>query len=324
MSQGRSQALPAARRWPSWSTVLILLNMGVFIAQQGLGWKVAIGPGGSVLPEGGVSLSELAAGKVWTLITSLFVHLSVGHLLGNLVLIALFGRLVAGLLGPGAFLQIYFASGLVGAALQMVLQALFGGDLVTLVQGSSACACGLLAAAATVLPEEPVSDLIYSILPIRFTLRRVVAWLALCTCLLGLTALLSPWAKEQWGGNAYFAHVGGMLVGWYWVRLLGYGDRPLTYSTLLREGRHRSPAEFKAQLSRVEAQARLTAVMPEMDNEAMEEGSRPSVKPADPIVADIDSILEKISRDGMTSLSNDERRELERASRELAAKKRKP
>ena len=44
------------------------------------------------------------------------------------------------------------------------------------------------------------------------------------------------------GGIAHFAHLGGMLAGWYLVRFMGYGGPGFTYDQLWHPERH-APAE---------------------------------------------------------------------------------
>lgn len=314
----RQPVTGSTQRWPSVLHLVLAANLAIGVLQLGMGWQVAIDSSGAALPLGGVSLQSLAAGEVWGLITSLFVHTGAAHLLVNVLFIAYFGRTMLSLLGPGGFLKLYFGSGLVGAALQMLVQALALGDSSTPVMGASACACGLMMASATMLPEEQLSEWFYSILPIHLSQRRLVTWLGLGTLVLGVSALVFPWAAEHWGGSAYFAHLGGMATGYYLVKLLGLGDRPMTYSSLIQERRWSTHTPEPLPVARLSYKARLRAATPEMDEAAILRQQRSPIRPSPPVVQEVDAILEKISQEGMASLTDDERRELERASRELA------
>lgn len=313
-----ASAEPVARRLPNVLHLILAANLVLGVLQLGMGWQVAIDSRGAALPLGGVSLQSLAAGEVWGLLTSLFVHTGAAHLLVNVLFIAYFGRTMLSLLGTGGFLKLYFGSGLVGAALQMLVQAMVLGDNATPVMGASACACGLMMASATMLPEEQLSEWFYSILPIHLSQRRLVTWLGLGTLVMGVSALISPWAAEHWGGNAYFAHLGGMATGYYLVKLLGLGERPMTYSTLIQERRWSTHTPEPLPVARLSYKARLEAVTPEMDDAAILRQQRNPLRPSPPVVQEVDAILEKISLHGMASLSEDERQQLERASRELA------
>jgi membrane associated rhomboid family serine protease len=315
-------AEPPARpwRWPSALSVLIAANVIVCCLQLGLGWAVTIDSAGTVMPQGGVSVDALSGGRVWTLLTTLFVHVSLGHLFFNLIVIAYFGRLVISLLGTASFLKIYLGGGIVGAALQMAIGAVLKSDVSTPVWGASACACALIATVGTLLPEDETSEWFYSIIPIKLSQRRLAIGLALLNLTLGVLPFLFDWADQWWGRSAVFAHLGGMAVGWYVVKLLGLGDRPLTYSTLLEARRWNEDSTPTRSLSRVQHKLRLEAVRPEMDETAILLSQRNPLKPSKPVVQDVDSILDKIAAEGINSLSSDERRRLEAASRELAAK----
>ena len=161
----RQPVTGSTQRWPSVLHLVLAANLAIGVLQLGMGWQVAIDSSGAALPLGGVSLQSLAAGEVWGLITSLFVHTGAAHLLVNVLFIAYFGRTMLSLLGPGGFLKLYFGSGLVGAALQMLVQALALADSSTPVMGASACACGLTRAdkstwarPATSPPQVPSTE----------------------------------------------------------------------------------------------------------------------------------------------------------------------
>jgi membrane associated rhomboid family serine protease len=302
---------------------LLALNVVVCGLQLGLGWQMGIDSAGVAVPLGGVSLRVLGQGQVWMLLTSLFVHSGLPHLVVNVFFIAYFGRVVLSLLGTGGLVKIYFAAGVVGAVLQMIVNALVQDDVATPVLGASACACGLMVAACTMLPREHLSEWLYSILPFRVTQQRLVAALFVGTLFLGVGTLVSEYARELWGGGAYFAHLGGMAVGWYAVKLLGYGEQPMTYHQLIRKKRRVQPEMVrKRAVARLPHKVRLAAVRPEMDDEAILVQQRSRMKPSTPAVEDVNDILDKISSDGMGSLTEEERRRLEIASRELAVRKR--
>jgi membrane associated rhomboid family serine protease len=307
---------------PSALHIILAITLVVAVLQLGFGWAVTADTAGAVVPDGGVSVVALSSGRVWTLFTTLFVHESLGHAFVNLFFVAYYGRVLLSLLGTAAFLKIYLGGGIVGAALQMALAALLKQDVVTPVWGASAAACALIAAVGTLLPEDEMSEWFYSIIPIRLSQRRLAIFLAILNLALAVLPLLFGWADELWGRSAVYAHLGGMAVGWYVVKLLGLGDRPLTYSTLIAARRWNEDVPPARPLSRVSHKARLEAVRPEMDETAILLEKRSPLKPSKPVVQDVDSILDKIALDGINSLSDDERRQLEAASRDLAARER--
>jgi membrane associated rhomboid family serine protease len=269
--------------------------------------------------HGGVSVQALAEGRVWTAFTYMFVHDSVLHLVGNMLMVAFVGSRVQALLGPRSFLMIYFLAGLVGAGLQMAVYAFAKGELGVPMVGASACGFGLLLALASMLPEERITTLLYFIIPISsrlWTLAMVFMGLEL---FLGVSALVWDAADSMWGQIASFAHLGGAFLGWYYVRLLGYGGHPMTYERLWRE---RQPAR-RAQRHAV-ARVRRAQATPEIVLEAARKRQQEPGRSGLATMEDVDSILDKISTHGISSLSEEEKRLLDEASREISRRDRRP
>lgn len=295
---------------------IIAINIVVFAVQHlGGAWvDLVIDPvtkEPSIREHGGVSIEALAQGRFWTAFTYMFVHGTLLHLIGNLLLIGFVGHRVQALLGPRNFLLIYFASGLAGAALQLVIYWwAYAGQSIDLI-GASASACGLLLAFATIMPEERITTLLYFIIPISARLWTLAMVMMGIELVLGFTALFWTDANDMWGQTAYFAHLGGAFAGWNFVRLLGYGGNPMTYERLWRD---RVPSRPQR---REVARVRRAAAVPDMDMEAARRKQQ-QARPSLPIMDDVDRILDKISTQGMSSLSDDEKRILDDASRVIA------
>ena len=107
-----------------WSplTVIIVLNLAVFVPQFGfgvLGEEVVIKGERVFQPEGETSRELLLRGHLWTLVTYMFVHGGLMHILLNLLMIFMAGRLVIQIAGTKHFLRVYFLSGLLGALAQV-------------------------------------------------------------------------------------------------------------------------------------------------------------------------------------------------------------
>ncbi len=300
---------------------IIALNVLVFLAQHyftvGVEQKPNFKTGElELFSLGGVSLDGLRDGHVWTPFTYMFVHGGLMHLLGNMLLIGWAGSRVIALLGSRQFLLIYFGGGLVGAAFQLVVSGLQH-QFATPIIGASACAFGLLFALAAMLPHERITLLLYFIIPVNLRLWTLATGLMVIETFLGLTSALSNTAAGMWGGIAYFAHVGGALAGWYVVRLLGYGGSPMTYERLWRQ----QAIARQPKRQRVSSAARrVRAATPEMDMDAARR-KQPATRKARPtlsMIEEVDAVLDKISIHGMSSLSDEERRLLDMASREIA------
>ncbi len=112
--------------------------------------------------------------------------------------------------------------------------------------------------------------------------------------------------------TAYFAHLGGAAAGWYYARTLGYGGVPAGVDKDWLETRRRRRPEL--------ARARRRPVL-DVDLEAVRRQNPRNDPVVDLMRDEVDPILDKISDHGMHSLTDDERRILERASRQMSKKK---
>ncbi len=311
MRPSSSRWSPGGVRWDAF-TVVFWLNIVVFVCQYFFGWFME-GSGHQAMPKGGVSLDLLAQGQIWTIFTYMFVHGTLGHLLVNLLMLWFVGRQIQQIFGSAHFLRIYLLGGVLGAALEIAVRAWFGEGSVYLV-GASASVFALFLALAVTLPDEVFTALFFLIVPVRVRLWKLAAFIVALNLVLGLAGLVWP---DMPGGNvACFAHLGGALLGWYYVRMLGFGGRPLTYRQLWAEpGSGRRQQDERAQLELARSKRRRLAVDLEIDHEAARKRNPSGDPAADVMREEVDPILDKISEQGLHSLTDEERRTLERASR---------
>jgi len=303
------------QRWlPGWTPLhwIIGLNIVVF-AMQSLGMLSEADATGHKL---GVSIQALMEGRFWSIFTYMFVHDEPLHLIGNMLLIGFFGFRLQALVGARSFVLIYVVSGVVGAGLEMVIGYYARGGGGPDIIGASACFCGVMMAYASILPEENIIERIYFILPINARLWTLATGLMALEAVLGASTLLWAFAAEHWGNNAYFAHIGGALAGWNYVRLMGYGGNPMTYERLWRE---RQPARQKRR--REVARIRRERAMPEFDEDALRRSRQSPHRSASSLMDEVDRILDKINTHGIETLHEDERRILDAASRDLSRRK---
>ncbi len=287
---------------PSPLAIIMWANIAVFILQFGfeLMWEyVVVSPeiGRQWQPWGATS-SDLVfrQGQVWRLFTYMFVHGGFLHILLNLVFIYVCGRAVLAIAGRKHFLRVYILSGLLGGLLQMALSS---GSLV----GASACAFGLLAALAAIIPDQQVTVLLYFILPVRLRLKYLayaLVGISLVSMLIDFAA--GPEAKiPMVTGIGHAAHLGGALMGWLYVRATGLGGVRVTRETLMR---NRQRAERAAdRKGRRPKRAEVLSSKSKGDSF---------------VSAEIDPILDKINREGFASLTDKEKEILESGSKEIS------
>jgi membrane associated rhomboid family serine protease len=139
----------------------------------------------------------------WQLVTYAFLHGSLMHLAFNMFGLWMFGRELEYLLGRRSFLQLYFASVLSAALMQLLVSSLTGSVYPTI--GASGGVFGLLLAYGMFFPNRTVMLLFP---PIPMPARVFVVVYA------GLELFLGVTGTQE--GVAHFAHLGGM-VGAYLV-----------------------------------------------------------------------------------------------------------
>ena len=99
------------------STILIIINVAVFLAEQMLQLNYRIDP----IYEIGVQQNlAVAEGEWWRLFTAMFLHADVSHILGNMVMLFFLGRVVLTYYNTFEFSVIYFAGGLLGNILSQL------------------------------------------------------------------------------------------------------------------------------------------------------------------------------------------------------------
>lgn len=171
-----------------------------------IGFSVPIGPGVSCLVD-----NELI--NVLTPLTSMFLHGSWAHLLGNALFFWVFGNNIEDSMGRGRFLVFYLLCGVIAAGVQTLVDPASPVPTV----GASGAISGVLGAYLVLYPHVRVRMLfIFFVIPVRAWI--VLLWWFGWQVLSGLPQLMSL-DREISGGVAVWAHVGGFVAGVLLVRL---------------------------------------------------------------------------------------------------------
>ncbi len=218
----------------------------------------------------------------WGAVTYMFLHGDMMHLLLNMLVLFFFGPPLEARWGSGDFIKFYFVCGLGG----VVLSFLFAPG--SWIVGASAAIYGLMLAFAINWPEAPIY--IWGIFPVK------AKWLV---GFFFVVSLMS--AVGGAGGNiAHFAHLGGILTGFLYLK------------SDWRPGGGR-----KNQGGRIKV--RRMAIVPRDTARQEARAGKPSAPDLsakeESILDEVDRILDKISAEGMTSLTNEERNTLDHVSR---------
>jgi rhomboid family protein len=150
-----------------------------------------------------------------TILTSMFLHGGLLHLLGNLLFLWVFGPNVEDVLGRWRFLAFYVASGVAAAASQVLLSLAAGDPLMPMV-GASGAIAGVMAAYMVFFPRARVLTAV----PIVFIVRFLHLPAAFFIGLWFLLQLLYAFLGGLGSGVAFFAHVGGFVFGWVVTKAL--------------------------------------------------------------------------------------------------------
>lgn len=183
---------------------------GELTGQASLGDGVPIGPGMACIVD-----NEPI--NKWTPLTSMFLHGSWGHILGNALFFWVFGNNVEDSMGRLRFLVFYLVCGLVAAAVHVMVTPASPVPTV----GASGAISGVLGAYLVLYPHVRVRMLfiwIFLIQIIRVPAWMVLIWWFVIQVLTGLPELMSI-RSEVSGGVAVWAHVGGFVAGVLLVKL---------------------------------------------------------------------------------------------------------
>ena len=152
-------------------------------------------------------------------ITSMFLHGSWDHILGNMLFLAVFGKNVEDAFGPLRYLTFYLAGGFVATMTQTAMTLLFGtaaeGRVPNL--GASGAIAAVLGAYFVLYPNSTVFGLAF-IWPVRLSAWFFLGFWFLYQLFEANFGLFG--AKAHGGGVAFFAHVGGFVFGVVVARLL--------------------------------------------------------------------------------------------------------
>jgi membrane associated rhomboid family serine protease len=219
------------RQFPILTVAIIVANLAIWIF-----WEKAGGEPGfrNSLAEGAYFPCEVDSscnGPGWSwpvnVFTSMFMHASWDHVLGNMLFLWIFGNNVEDTLGRVRFLLFYLGGGVAATALQSVVTLGYGTDRDAMVPnlGASGAIAAVLGAYFLLIPWARVLTFI---LPFFFFELPAIVFLGiwfLFQLVIGGFSFVQPQAG---GGVAYFAHIGGFAFGLAAVKVFATGrPRPL-------------------------------------------------------------------------------------------------
>jgi rhomboid family protein len=181
-------------------------------------------PPGTAFPMGGRLACLTDPGRqVSTVFTSMFLHGSWMHLIGNMWFLWLFGNNIEDSMTRPRFAVFYLLCGLAAALLQVAFQA----DSIVPMVGASGAISGVMGAYLVLYPRVRV----FTLVPLGFFITTIAlpAWVMLLYwAFLQLAGGLVGSGKEG-GGVAFWAHIGGFVAGVVLVKLFARPDHIATH-----------------------------------------------------------------------------------------------
>ncbi|MCO5258829.1 MAG: rhomboid family intramembrane serine protease [Crocinitomicaceae bacterium] len=277
---------------------LIFINVMVFILIGVIEVlaKIIGGTAGSFLMDAVLAIFSLSTSfkafifKPWGLFTSIFTHFGIIHLLFNMVFLYSVGRIFEQYFSAKRLLYTYLLGGLAGGLLEVVSHLFLPGFDGGIVIGASGAVMAVLVATAFYQPQLTVS--VWGL----FNMRLI--FLALIFILFNLYSA----GMGVQDGTAYFAHLGGALLGYISVK------NPFSANNIINRGIRVGDniALFFKQKTKKTKQQQYTNARFKTDEEYNKEAKQRQEK--------IDKILDKISKSGYESLTKEEKEFLFRQS----------
>lgn len=265
---------------------LIFINLIIFIFQQIMHiWF------GSIFLEKYFALSHenLKQGYLWTLFTYGFLHGNFLHILVNMLAIYFVGRIIEATIGSKILLIIYFVCLLCGALSWLLLTQ--GSQQVLI--GASAAGFGLMTFFCLMFPEKPITVLLFFIIPLTMKPKWILRGM------LAIEAFL--YFFYELPGKSFIAssgHLGGILGGFIMYQILIGKWHDLLNLKKIKM----SPPKWlqKTQSPKV-SNAKFTV----------------NISHEKVTTEEVNRILDKINQHGFASLTNEEKRTLNKAKETL-------
>ncbi len=248
---------------------LLLANVGIFVLE--FLW------GSELIYLFGLTPVLVKKGFIWQPVTYMFLHGGLFHILFNMFALWMFGCEIERTWGTREFVKYYFITGIGAGLFTFILS--FNSNVPTI--GASGAIFGILVAFALMFPNRLIY--LYFIFPVKA--KYLVIFFAVIEFLASF--------RHTSDGIGHFAHLGGMVIGYLYIKSdfrIPRLFRLSTYLTSLKNFRHKR---------------RMEAI-----NKKREREQR--------LMERVDQILDKINQVGYDNLTKEEKKTLEQASQLLS------
>ncbi len=235
---------------------------------------------------------------LWQLITTMFMHGSIGHLFMNMFALFMFGTMVAPIMGMRRFLWMYMLSGIAGNLLWLAFNFSSGGGIL----GASGAVFGILMTAAMLQPDREV---ILLLLPFPMKVKTLVIIYA-------ILETVSQFSNAQ-GNIAHLGHLGGLIGAYLYLKFAyNYQVQWDPFQALWKKA-----GLFKGMKPR-KGKGWKVKSYDVKDYQKSDGGYKDGMVTQ----KELDRILDKISEHTINSLTEEERNTLKRAREQMKSQKR--
>lgn len=154
---------------------------------------------------------------IWQLISYIFMHGSLFHLLFNMLMLWMFGGELCRLWGNSFFLKYYLVCGIGAGVCVTVMSYIFPANFYIPTVGASGAIFGLFLAYGLIFKDRYLY--VFGLFPIRA--RRIVI-------IMGLIELFSLLTHKH-SSISHLAHLGGLFVGFVYLKINDYRRKYLKY-----------------------------------------------------------------------------------------------
>lgn len=219
----------------------------------------------------------------WTIVTYMFYHKDIFHLLFNMLWLYWMGQLFVDFMGSKRLVSVYVIGGIIGGLLYFLLSGLFtSNNSLNLLLGASASVMAVVVAIAAFVPNYSLHLLLFGAVQIKY--------IALVSFI--VTTLID--FNVNTGGKV--AHIGGALFG-------------LAYTVLYKKGN-----DITAPFNYIIDKIKLLFTKSKASTMKVAYRNKNTYKTKTEQQIEVDEILDKISRSGYESLTKEEKEILFKAS----------
>lgn len=240
----------------------------------------------------------------WVFLTYAFVHEGFRHILFNMLIFYWFGRIVGDLIGDKAVFPLYFWGAVAGSVLYFITANLlnYGAPSQIWLIGASGSVMATVVAAAILAPEYSFRLILIGEVRLKYIALTII-----------LLDLFSLGLDGNTGGH--FAHIGGMLMGYFYVQQLRAGNNLADPINSISNSIIGFFTGFGASRKPSPRRSSKPSLATSKTRIGVSKRSTTSPEPVEDLQTRLDFILEKIKATGIDSLTSEERDFLSQASR---------